>query len=78
MTRPDIISDSIPSHSVAVSNFVYFYSFHGLKTLARSPGSQTALKDLLYACCAGKDCEAVTVTVSFTEITQRLLFSQES
>jgi len=38
--------------SVAVSNFVYFYSFHGLKTLSRAE-HQTALRDLLYACCAG-------------------------
>ena len=57
MTRPDgqtLYLIVFPSHSVAVSNFVYFYSFHGLKTLARAE-SQTAVKDLLYACCAGKE-----------------------
>jgi len=38
--------------SVAVSNFIYFYSFHGLKTLSGS-NKQNALQDLLYACSAG-------------------------
>ena len=38
--------------SVAVSNFVYFYSFHGLKKLSANK-NQTALKDLLFACTAG-------------------------
>jgi len=39
--------------AVSISNFVYFYSFHGLKRLAGSPGQQSALRDLLFACCAG-------------------------
>lgn len=61
--------------AVSISNFVYFYSFHGLKVvslknnnklnkhllyfyklhqkLAGSPGQQSALRDLLFACCAG-------------------------
>ena len=38
--------------SVSVSNFVYFYSFHGLKLLTGAKG-QNALKDLLFACVAG-------------------------
>jgi len=38
--------------SVAVSNFIYFYSFHGLKTLSGS-NKQNAIQDLLYACSAG-------------------------
>ena len=38
--------------SISVSNFVYFYSFHGLKKLGLS-SSQSALKDLLFACTAG-------------------------
>jgi len=38
--------------SISVSNFVYFYSFHGLKKVTGA-GSQTALKDLLFACTAG-------------------------
>ncbi|XP_023329235.1 peroxisomal membrane protein PMP34 isoform X2 [Eurytemora carolleeae] len=38
--------------SVAVSNFVYFYLFHGLKNQL-STGPQTPLKDLLIACIAG-------------------------
>ena len=38
--------------SVAVSNFVYFYSFHGLKKL-NDTKNQSALKDLLFACTAG-------------------------
>jgi len=38
--------------SVAVSNFIYFYSFHGLKTLSGS-SKQNAIEDLLYACSAG-------------------------
>ena len=54
MTRPDIYLIYYYLPSVAVSNFVYFYSFHGLKTLARAE-SQTAVKDLLYACCAGEE-----------------------
>ena len=36
---------------VAVSNFIYFYTFHGLKHVIESQAS--ALKDLLFACCAG-------------------------
>ena len=39
--------------SVAVSNFVYFYSFHGLKLLTGAKGS-SALRDLLFACTAGR------------------------
>ena len=45
--------------SVAVSNFLYFYSFHGLKTLTGAK-NQKAVKDLLFACVAG---EAVTSDV---------------
>lgn len=37
---------------VAASNFIYFYTFHGLKKWL-SHESPTALTDLLYACCAG-------------------------
>ena len=38
---------------VAVSNFVYFYTFHSLKKLVVGTKKQTALKDLLFACVAG-------------------------
>ena len=38
--------------SISISNFVYFYSFHGLKAVTGA-GSQNALKDLLFACTAG-------------------------
>ena len=44
---------------MAVSNFLYFYSFHGLKTLTGAK-NQKAVKDLLFACVAG---EAVTSDV---------------
>jgi uncharacterized membrane protein (UPF0182 family) len=39
--------------SVAASNFVYFYTFHGLKKLAGAQGKQSAFKDLLFASVAG-------------------------
>ena len=38
--------------SISISNFVYFYSFHGLKKFTGA-ASQNALKDLLFACTAG-------------------------
>eukprot|EP00095_Tigriopus_kingsejongensis_P011203 maker-scaffold263_size232787-snap-gene-1.19 protein:Tk11203 transcript:maker-scaffold263_size232787-snap-gene-1.19-mRNA-1 annotation:"solute carrier family 25 member 47" len=39
---------------VMVSNFVYFYAFHGLKQmLVGKASAQTAAKDLLLACLAG-------------------------
>jgi len=44
--------------SISVSNFVYFYSFHGLKKWSGGD-SQTAVKDLLFACTAGQ-CLIVT------------------
>lgn len=39
--------------AVSVSNFVYFYSFHGLKRVTGSAAQQSALRDLLFACCSG-------------------------
>ena len=39
--------------SVATSNFVYFYTFHGLKKLTGNGGKQSAARDLLFACIAG-------------------------
>lgn len=39
--------------SLWTSNFVYFYTFHGLKLLNRSKESQSAGKDLLLATVAG-------------------------
>lgn len=40
--------------SICASNFVYFYSFHGLKSLSSgSPTNQSAAKDLLLASIAG-------------------------
>jgi hypothetical protein len=39
--------------AVAVSNFVYFYTFHGLKKMAGIQGKQSAVKDLISACIAG-------------------------
>ena len=38
--------------STAVSNFIYFYTFHGLKQVAETRG-QNPLQDLLFACIAG-------------------------
>lgn len=38
--------------SLCASNFVYFYTFHGLKKL-RARGNQTAGNDLLVASIAG-------------------------
>ena len=38
--------------AVAASNFIYFYTFHGLKKVVAS-ANQSALKDLLFSCCAG-------------------------
>jgi hypothetical protein len=38
--------------STAVSNFIYFYTFHGLKQLVEARG-QNPLQDLLFACVAG-------------------------
>jgi len=38
--------------AVAASNFIYFYTFHGLKKLIPT-SEQSALKDLLFSCCAG-------------------------
>lgn len=39
--------------SICASNFVYFYSFHGLKSVAGSSTNQNAAKDLLLASIAG-------------------------
>ncbi len=40
---------------MAISNFVYFYLFHGLKRAAASAEEkQSAYKDLVFACIAGK------------------------
>lgn len=39
--------------SAAASNFVYFYTFHGLKRSLVGSGTQSASKDLLFACLAG-------------------------
>jgi len=55
--------------SISVSNFVYFYSFHGLKKCSGSAG-QTALKDLLYACTAG--CINVILTNPLWVVNSRL------
>ena len=38
---------------VAASNFIYFYTFHGLKKWL-SKDTPSALTDLLFACVAGK------------------------
>ena len=40
--------------AVAVSNFIYFYTFHGLKRLLGAQGKQTATTDLTFACVAGE------------------------
>jgi len=58
--------------SVAVSNFVYFYSFHGLKRLNTIRG-QSALKDLLYACAAG--CMNVLLTNPLWVVNSKLKMS---
>jgi len=55
--------------SISVSNFVYFYSFHGLKKWSGS-ASQTALKDLVYACIAG--CINVILTNPLWVVNSRL------
>ncbi|KAK3910993.1 Peroxisomal membrane protein PMP34 [Frankliniella fusca] len=39
--------------SICASNFVYFYSFHGLKSVVGSSTNQNAAKDLLLASIAG-------------------------
>jgi len=39
---------------IAISNFIYFYTFHGLKRTISSAGNQSAKKDLLFAFLAGK------------------------
>jgi len=39
--------------STAISNFIYFYTFHGLKQVAETRG-QSPLQDLFFACIAGK------------------------
>jgi len=56
--------------AVSISNFVYFYSFHGLKRLTGSSGQQSALRDLLFACCAG--CINVLLTNPLWVVNQRL------
>uniref|UniRef100_T1IIK0 Peroxisomal membrane protein PMP34 n=1 Tax=Strigamia maritima TaxID=126957 RepID=T1IIK0_STRMM len=38
--------------SVCASNFVYFYTFHGLKAFYGTPKNQNAARDLLLACLA--------------------------
>jgi len=55
--------------SVAVSNFLYFYSFHGLKTLTGAK-NQKAVKDLLFACVAG--CINVLLTNPLWVVNSRL------
>lgn len=39
--------------SLCVSNFVYFYTFHGLKSVTAKPAQQNASRDLLLAAVAG-------------------------
>ncbi|KAF4522934.1 hypothetical protein B566_EDAN012629 [Ephemera danica] len=39
--------------SLCVSNFVYFYTFHGLKAVTAKPTQQNASRDLLLAAVAG-------------------------
>ena len=58
--------------SVAVSNFLYFYSFHGLKT-SLGAGNQKAVKDLLLACVAG--CVNVLLTNPLWVVNQRMRMS---
>jgi len=55
--------------SVSISNFVYFYSFHGLKRVA-GVANQTALKDLFFACTAG--CINVLLTNPLWVVNSRL------
>jgi len=55
--------------SVSISNFVSFYSFHGLKRVT-GVASQTALKDLLFACTAG--CINVLLTNPLWVVNSRL------
>jgi len=55
--------------SISVSNFVYFYSFHGLKKWSGGD-SQTAVKDLLFACTAG--CINVLLTNPLWVVNSRL------
>lgn len=38
---------------VAISNFIYFYTFHGLKKAVSIGGKQSAKKDLIFAFVAG-------------------------
>jgi len=56
--------------AVSISNFVYFYSFHGLKRIMGASGQQSALRDLLFACCAG--CINVLLTNPLWVVNQRL------
>eukprot|EP00090_Calanus_glacialis_P046701 TRINITY_DN9292_c0_g1_i1.p1 TRINITY_DN9292_c0_g1~~TRINITY_DN9292_c0_g1_i1.p1 ORF type:complete len:295 (+),score=59.16 TRINITY_DN9292_c0_g1_i1:50-934(+) len=55
--------------SISISNFVYFYSFHGLKKFTGA-ASQNALKDLLFACTAG--CINVLLTNPLWVVNSRL------
>jgi len=55
--------------SIAVSNFVYFYSFHGLKKITGA-APQNALKDLLFACTSG--CVNVILTNPLWVVNSRL------
>jgi len=40
--------------AVGLSNFIYFYLFHGLKRFFSDEELQSAKRDLLFACTAGK------------------------
>jgi hypothetical protein len=51
--------------SVAVSNFVYFYTFHGLKKLAGASAQQNAGKDLVFACVAGQPLEDLYLFIKY-------------
>jgi len=55
--------------SVCISNFVYFYSFHGLKRIV-GVARQNALQDLLFACTAG--CINVLLTNPLWVVNSRL------
>ena len=39
--------------SVGVSQFIYFYVFHGLKKIVGGGNRQSAGTDLIFACAAG-------------------------
>ena len=58
--------------SVAVSNFIYFYTFHGLKTTLGAK-NQKAVKDLMLACVAG--CVNVLLTNPLWVVNQRMRMS---